>query len=188
LWPTGTVAGIPAGKRAFALDVDKVQGIVFLNPGDHFDLMAAWSVDVQKALTPPSGRAGTATSPSPELHAQVHSQPKRAGVKRLVHDGIVVSGPKQVSRSPRRTGGRPAPEREMMIAVNPDEVAPLLEALATDAEVSCVARSGRTDDPGTSVIPESNPVPPVRAIEQLLGNRRSTTAFPVQGAAPTPEK
>ena len=37
----GLVAGIPAGKRALRIDVETVNGIIGLQPGDRFDILAA---------------------------------------------------------------------------------------------------------------------------------------------------
>ena len=52
-------------------------------------------------------------------------------------------------------------------------MAALTEALAIHAEVNCVARSGRPDDPGTSsVTPGSPPAPKVRTLETIIGGKR----------------
>ncbi len=55
---------------------------------------------------------------------------------------------------------RTKPVQEAVIAVAPGEVARLTEALAVGAEISCVPRSGRPDDPRDSLTPESDPWSP----------------------------
>jgi Flp pilus assembly protein CpaB len=181
----GLVAGIPPGKRAVALDVTKVQGVVYLNAGDHFDLLASWPVDLERALT--GGRGGSVSSPNPALHAEIHNRPKRAGVNTIVHNGLVVQKAQPVKTPPRRSIGRPLPEQEIIIAVEPEEIAALTEALTTDAEITCVARSGQLGDPGAaSVTPGSNPIPKVTTVDTFTGSKRHTVAFPAGGSG-TPE-
>jgi Flp pilus assembly protein CpaB len=179
----GLVAGIPPGKRAIALDVTKIQGVVYLKADDHFDLLASWPVDLERTLT--GGRGGSVSSPNPALQAAISQQPKRAGVRTIVHAGVVVQPAQPVKSLPRRGIGRPQPEQEIIIAVDPEEIAPLTEALTTDAEITCVARSGRPGDPGAaSVTPGHNPVPNVKAVEIISGKRSQTVAFPAGDAGP----
>lgn len=162
---SGLVAGIPPGKRAIALDMSKVHGVVYLKSGDHFDLLAAWPIkssDLGKKL-------------AAELHGA-----KRAGVKVVVNDGIVITPVVPVKKAGKKIGDRPPPEQEIIVAVDAEEIGPLTEALATNAEMTCVARSGRPDDPGpASVIPAFDPVPRVRTIEVLVGSRRETIVYPI---------
>ena len=88
---------------------------------------------------------------------------QRARVQVLVQNGVVVS-PLQTRAVPvtsttltqgQRT--RTIPVQEMVIALDPDEVAPFLEALSVEAEITCLARSGRPDDPVDSITPSSDP-------------------------------
>jgi hypothetical protein len=55
---------------------------------------------------------------------------------------------------------RMRPIQEIVIAVDPDEVARLTEAMAVGAQISTVPRSGRPDDPANSITPDLRPVSP----------------------------
>jgi len=57
----------------------------------------------------------------------------------------------------RGTTTRTLPVQEMVIALEPDEVAPFMEALSVEAQITCLARSGRPDDPVDSLTPSSEP-------------------------------
>lgn len=194
----GLSAGVPAGKRALRIDVDKVHGIVGLQPGDRFDMVSALSLD------------GTSTD-RPELtglysglvrrQAQM-SNYRRARVQVLVQNGVVVT-PLQTRQIPmtntsltRGTTVRTIPVQEMVIALAPEEVAPFMEALSVEAQITCLARSGRPDDVLDSLTPASEPdlsmwAPyfpgtgtlgegePVRVIESI--DDRERTFIPVPG-------
>ena len=94
---------------------------------------------------------------------------------------------------------RTRPVQEAVIAVDPDEVAPLTEALAVDAALTTVPRSGRPDDPPNSRTPDSRPFSPFTTpgtaangqgfdgkrdsasftmVETIMGQRRSLSAVP----------
>ena len=87
------------------------------------------------------------------------------------------------------------PKQEMVIALGPDEVAQLVEAIAVEAEVLCIARSGRLDDPEESVTLPSEPELPWglggrvgssgggHVIEAIEGGERKLHAVPSSGAA-----
>ena len=45
----GLTAGVPPGKRAFAIGVDQLAGARGLLHGDHFDLLAGVPVDMEKS-------------------------------------------------------------------------------------------------------------------------------------------
>ena len=45
------------------------------------------------------------------------------------------------------------PVQEMIIALAPSEVAPLMAAIRLEADLTCVARSGHPDDPAESLTP-----------------------------------
>jgi len=180
LMPAGTraglVAGIPAGKRAMALDMSKIQGVVYLKAGDHFDLMAAYPINAAK---------GSPLAKS--LEAQTMHGTKRVGVKVIVHDGVVITPVTPPKKAGKKIGDRPAPEHEIVIAVDPEEVAPLTEALALKADLLCIARSGRPDDPGSaSVVPGSAPLPKFAVTEVLIGSRRQSFFGPIVEDADKP--
>ena len=88
---------------------------------------------------------------------------------------------------------RTRPVQEVVIAVDPTEVARLTEAMAVQAKIWMVPRSGRPDDPMTSQTPDLRPVSPFsdgseggargdglayRVVETIMGQRRELTAVP----------
>jgi hypothetical protein len=88
---------------------------------------------------------------------------------------------------------RTRPVQEVVIAVDPTEVARLTEAMAVEAKIWMVPRSGRPDDPMTSRTPDLHPVSPFsdgsevggrgdgssyRVVETIMGQRRELTAVP----------
>ena len=161
----GLSAGVPAGKRALRIEVDKVRGIVGLQQGDRFDMVAAMTlkdapapdfVGLYKNLA--GGQAGPAAA-KPRAEARV-----------LVQNGVVVTAletrqiPTSTSSLTQGRTTKTLPVQEMVIALDPDEVAPLLEALSLSAEITCVARSGRPDDPEDSETPSSE------SAEDVWGN------------------
>ena len=144
----GFVAGIPAGKRAMRIEVDWVHGIVGLQPGDRFDILAAVPVE-SSTQVPFSG----VFADQMKVQTQLEGLNKQARVDVLVQNGVVVSElqtrqvPITQSSLTRGTTTRTVPKQEMVIAVGPDEVAELMEAIAIEAQVTCIARSGHPDDP-----------------------------------------
>ena len=129
----GIVAGIPAGKRALRIDATKVSGIVGLARGDRFDLIATFDVaakmgggvKMQGAGMNGFGRLGSSVRATPIVASGAVVQP----LERRVLPGRVE---KIVE--------------EMVIAVDPEEVATLTEALHTGARIDCVPLSGRPED------------------------------------------
>jgi Flp pilus assembly protein CpaB len=176
----GLVAGIPAGKRAFVLAADKVQGIHGLKLGDRFDLLASVPIDLDKAFA----KLKLVGTPDP---AQAFG--KGARVRVLVQHGAIVL-PVAIREiptgAPSKTGKTPTKVvQEATIAVDPDEVAPLHEALAIQATLMCVARSGRTEEESMKTLtPGSPPPPPMHAMEVISGAKRQTLVFPVVGKGP----
>jgi hypothetical protein len=97
---------------------------------------------------------------------------------------------------------RNRPVQELVVAVDPEEVARLTEALAVNAEIACVPRSGRPDDPVDSHTPDlqpwspfwgpsgsgtptSSPLPttasqgpPLNMVERINGDKREMLAIP----------
>ena len=157
----GVAGGVPPGKRALRIEVDKVEGIVGLQPGDRFDMVAASPLDT----APASSAAASFVGPfSDQMRRQTElGTYRRARVQVLVQNGVVVT-PLQTRAVPvtsttltqgQRT--RTIPVQEMVIALDPAEVAPFLEALSVEADITCLARSGHPDDPLDSVTPSSDP-------------------------------
>lgn len=166
----GLTAGIPKGKRALRIPVDFVQGIIGLNPGDRFDLVAARTVTPKAAVQIPASTASEqpsfsgvysdlvprASDPAPKLP---RSKDPEARVDVVVQGGVVVTGLETrlvPTSSTSLTAGQitgTRPVQEMVIALAPEEVAPLMAALRLESDLTCVARSGRPDDPEDSVTP-----------------------------------
>jgi Flp pilus assembly protein CpaB len=160
----GLVAGIPAGKRAMRVPADKITGLVGLLAGDRFDLISALPIDAAGAGGGALG--GGLYSKQLELQARLTNWQKQATVRVIVQNGNVVQ-PMTTRQVPvannTLTSGlviRTRPVQEVVIAVAPAEVARLAEALAVNAEISCVPRSGRPDDPRDSTTPELSPFSP----------------------------
>ena len=158
----GLVAGIPAGKRAMRLDAEKLQGLVGLRRGDRFDLISAIAISPGAAAFGGTG----IYAQQMQMQANLSNWTKQATVRVLVQNGVVVEPltTRQVPIANRTlTQGtivRTKPVQEIVIAVDPVEVARLSEALAVDAEINCVPRSGRPDDPYESRTPGIAPLNP----------------------------
>jgi Flp pilus assembly protein CpaB len=199
----GIVGGIPAGKRAVRIAADKVDGLFGLRPGDRFDVLATLPIDANSG-----GRSLNVGGPYGQelaIQAQLSNWSKQATVRVIVQNATIVEPIKtrgvpifQTSLS-EGAALRTRPVQEAVIAVDPDEVAPLTEALAVDATLTTVPRSGRPDDPPNSKTPDSRPFSPFTTpgaaagsqgfggardsasftmVETIMGQRRSLSAVP----------
>jgi Flp pilus assembly protein CpaB len=161
----GLVAGIPAGKRAIRVEADKVQGLYGLRPGDRFDLVATLPIEAGRGGQA-FGNVGGVYGQQLALQAQLSNWQKQATVRVMVQNGVIVEPmiTRQIpvfSRSLTQGGiTRMRPVQEIVIAVDPDEVAHLTEAMAVGAQISTVPRSGRPDDPPNSITPDLRPESP----------------------------
>jgi Flp pilus assembly protein CpaB len=179
----GLVAGIPSGKRAMRVPAEKITGLIGLLPGDRFDLLSTLPIDGGGAAS--GGMGGGLYARQLELQARLTNWQKQATVRVVVQNGNIVQPmtTRQVPVSnPSLTQGiivRTKPVQEVVIAVFPSEVAHLTEALAVGAEVTCIPRSGRPDDPYDSITPESNPWSPYGGVVQR------PSAVSSDGSSPT---
>jgi Flp pilus assembly protein CpaB len=180
----GLVAGIPAGKCAMRVEAEKINGLIGLNPGDRFDLVSTLTIDAGRASI-----AGGPYSQQLEMQARLSNWQKQATVRVLVQSGLVVE-PLTTRQVPVVSSGlvsgltvRTRPVQEIVIAVDPDEVAHLTEAMAVGAQLSCVPRSGRPDDPPDSVTPNLSPWSPFGGAATPPGYANSQTGG-AQPAAP----
>jgi Flp pilus assembly protein CpaB len=161
----GLVAGIPPGKRAIRVEADRVNGLFGLNPGDRFDLVATIPIDTTQSgsLQGVGGLYGQQLN----LQAQLSNWRRQATVSVLVQNGAIVEPmvTRQVPVFSRTlTQGavtRMRPVQEIVIAVDPEEVAPLTEAMAVEASISAVPRSGQPGDDPDSFTPGSRPRSPI---------------------------
>ena len=163
----GIVAGIPPGMRAMRIDASKVNGIAGLGRGDAFDLVA--TLDFSR------GRSG-------DMRMQTATSSQLGTFGSQVRASTVVSGGAVVQPLETRAiaGSSGQLVEEMVIAVNPGEVAALTEALHSGARLDCVPRSGRPAD-----VAASPPDPKkafgrngMRVIETISGGRRWVVAVP----------
>ena len=190
----GITAGIPAGKRAFRCDVSRINGLFGLNPGDRFDLVATLPIDDKPAQSQLQKFGGT-YGPALALQSSFQNLTKQATVEVLVQSGVVVEAVDTraipVSSSSLTSGQvtRTKPIQEIVIAIDPEEIAPLTEALAVEAEVTAWARSGRPDDPADSVTPSRTPPSPfdgpegggMKLVETIGGSTRQMVPVPIAG-------
>ncbi|MEO0652925.1 MAG: hypothetical protein AAFZ65_19780 [Planctomycetota bacterium] len=193
----GLVGGIPTGMRGLTIEVEAVRGIAALSPGDRFDILAAQPVESDPGSSIAfSGVFGDrARAETARMGAT-----KRARVDVLVQSGIVVL-PLSTRQVPVATSSltsgltvRTKPVQEITVALRPDEVSPLMEALAVEAELSCVPRSGRPDDPLDSITPSIEPPLPswmsddkgtggLSLVDRIDGADRQIVPVPARGGS-----
>lgn len=184
----GIVAGIPAGKRSFVLQSDRITGIQALQMGDHLDVLATLPVDFDKMLEKHMKNGMPLFIAESQLSSGSYL-PRRAGVKSLVQNGVVVqpvtTREVPVPNAPLGPHGETKKRvvQEVTIAIEPTEVAPLTEALAVHAEIFCVAHSGLPGD-APKTTPGSNPSPRINATEIITGNKREVLIFTTPGGPP----
>ena len=189
----GLVAGIPAGKRAIRVSADRVEGLYGLNAGDRFDIVATLPIDAANG-----GRSlnfGGPYSQEIALEAELSNWDKQATVRVIVQNAVIVEPLVGRSVPVAQTTAQAAAARaraiqEAVIAVNPDEVALLTEAMAVEARLSSIPRSGRPDDPVNSRTPDLRPFSPFATqgrgsqsnafstVETIMGQKRAVTAVP----------
>lgn len=175
----GLAGGTPPGKRALTLEAARLHGIYGLRIGDRIDLVASVPVDA-KPTTSDLRVLLNGTRPSGPLSAAK----KQANVVVLAENAIVVS-PVTVRPvpGPKSKAAQSKPIEELTIAVSPEEVARLSEALAVDAVITAVMRSGRPDEVEGPVKPASSeePPPPPTLIETIRAGQRTTLIFGPDG-------
>jgi Flp pilus assembly protein CpaB len=177
----GLSGGIPAGKRGMWVQADKVKGVVDLNEGDRFDLVATVPIDAKNQDLGKSKMAGPYGSQL-ALQASLTNWKKQATVSVIVQSGVIVS-PMRTRKVPFTVNSltqgaivREKPVQEIFIAIDPQEVARLTEAMAVEAEIACVPRSGRPGDPTDSVTPDLKPRTPFSAIGSAADAAASTSS------------
>lgn len=153
----GLVAGIPAGKFAMSIPAAEIAGLDQLRGGDRFDLLVSLPKrddGGQIANSEPAALFGGIKPPS----LRVGQLSRRHGVKHLVTDGMLVtlfsgkerstSGLSGLTVAP---GGSKSKKSTPAIvyaelAVSPDEIGPLTEAISLGTKLTCVLRSGLPSD------------------------------------------
>lgn len=185
----GVAAGVPPGKRAMRVAVTNVIGLENLNVGDRFDLVATLALS-EDALRSGS-LAGVNTQDLAALDPRFANWAKQATVDVVVQNGTLVSPvetraiPVTANSLTQGTITRTRPVQEVVIAVAPEEVARLTQAIAVGASVQAVIRSGHPDDPEDSITPNFVPTSPLGAgsagngyslMETITGNERRYVA------------
>ena len=195
----GIVAGIPAGKRAIRIPTDEVEGLFGLHAGDRFDLVATMPIDGGRGGGGQAFDMGGVFADQLALEARLSNWQKQATVQVIAQNGVIVEAMTTrqipVVQTSVADGARirTRPVQEVVIAVDPAEVARLTEAMAVQAKIWMVPRSGRPDDPLDSETPDLYPVSPFsdgsgaavggggsdyRVVETIMGQRRELTAVP----------
>ena len=204
----GIVAGIPAGKRAVRISADKVDGLYGLHAGDRFDLLATMPIDASQSGGGQTFNFAGVYGQQLALQARLSNWDKQATVRVIVQSAVIVQPmttrgiPIYQTSLTEGSATRVRPVQEAVIAIDPDEVALLTEAMAVDAKLTTIPRSGRPDDPLNSRTPDLSPVSPftrpgdggLRAaepgvatdgnakdfsvVETILGQKRALTAVP----------
>jgi Flp pilus assembly protein CpaB len=189
----GLVAGIPAGKRAIRVSADRVEGLYGLNAGDRFDVVATMPIDAADG-----GRSLNFSGPYSQeiaLETQLSNWEKQATVRVIVQNAVIVEpmfarAVPVTTTSPQAAAARARAVQEAVIAVNPNEVALLTEAMAVEARLSSIPRSGRPDDPVNTRTPDLRPFSPFATaaggnqtngfstVETIMGPKRAVTAVP----------
>ena len=192
LMPVGTragmAAGIPAGKVAISVPAESVAGLALVRRGDRFDLLAhrgnsdATDAEPMKRRSEPAELFGGMKDPSLSVAGNFGGD-----VRRLADDAVLVSiesvtRPQTGSDDPK---GRPTvpPNRSKSkdadlieiaeLAVAPEDVAAISQAISRGVPLTCVLRSGRPDDadalrePMRGMVPVLTPAQDVEAFSAL---------------------
>lgn len=175
----GLVAGIPAGKRSMVLDAARVRGLHALAAGDRCDLLAAVPIPPPPAS---ARRRGGVATPVPPPSAE------RRRMVVLVQNGLVVKAVSFREPPKGKAGGAAKGVEEVVLAVEPEELAPLSETLAEGTEVVCVARSGRPDDLGAADVTPGSRHDQTRIVELMVGFERDVFVAEVRPDAPFPAR
>jgi hypothetical protein len=169
----GVVAGVPPGKWAYTLDATKVQGIHALRAGDHVDILASLPLDdKQKGAS------------SQILNAPIAARTKQAVIRVLVDDGVIAV-PVTTRKPPGGAKAKGGDISEVVIACDPEELPALSEAVAIDATLICVARSGRPGAENAKTELKGKTPPEPTTIEVIVGGKRKVLAFHFGEELPT---
>jgi len=173
----GIVAGIPEGKRALRIDASKVSGIVGLQQGDRFDLIATYR-----------GDGGAARVES--VYGSNGLGPYGAGIgarSRIIAENAAVVTVLSARALPTPGRGEQIVQ-EMVVALGPDEVPLVTEALEVAKRIDCIPRSGlpsqaahdaqHVGDSGSSNTNRARRPGDEPIIDLIEGDRRSLRRLP----------
>jgi len=192
------------GGRSQSLEVD-LDGAL---GGDRFDLLATMPIDATQSGGGQTFNFAGVYGQQLALQARLSNWDKQATVRVIVQSAVIVEPmttrgvPIYQTSLTEGSATRVRPVQEVVIAIDPDEVALLTEAMAVNARLTTIPRSGRPDDPVNSRTPDLSPVSPfmrpgaggLRAgepgaptdedgnafsvVETIMGQKRALTAVP----------
>jgi Flp pilus assembly protein CpaB len=157
----GVVAAVPPGKRAMRIEADQIKGLYGLNIGDRFDLVATIPIETKSGTK--GLKIGGAYQEVLTLQAELTNWMKQATVRVLVQNGHLIEPlttrvvPVYATTLTQGSVTRQRPIQEYVIAVDPQEVALLTQAIAVKAQINAVPRSGQPGDPEDSRTPDLQP-------------------------------
>jgi Flp pilus assembly protein CpaB len=157
----GLVAAVPPGKRAMRIEADQVKGLYGLHIADRFDLVA--TIPIESKAGTKGLKIGGAYQEVLALQAELTNWMKQATVRVLVQNGQLVqpliTRQVPISANTLQQGAvtRMRPIQEYVIAVDPQEVALLTQAIAVKAQINAVPRSGQPGDVEDSRTPDLQP-------------------------------
>jgi hypothetical protein len=170
----GLSAGVPPGRKLMTLDLSKVDGFYGLHAGDHVDLVSTSPIEMPKG-----GGTGGQYGNMLQQEATYAMMQKRARTRVLAQDVVLVTGEHirqkpTISRSlSQGTFVRNIPVQEIDIAVKPDDVPAINEALATEVKITALAHSGQPGEDDSVETPGSDPLGDLPVIEAVVGNKKN---------------
>ena len=184
---TGLAGGVPEGKHGFFIRADQADGLRLLKMGDRFDLLAS--------LPEESGSGAEYGLLMGGIKALGKKPIPLSGVRLLVQGGTVValtdgrtmttqggmafSSPATAAANrsrPTTAAGGSGGGEQLAIAIDPEEVVPLTQALGAGLRIHAVARSGQTTevteepDELAGLIPFPATAVPLKAYSRISAN------------------
>ena len=143
---TGLSGGVPEAKQGFFVESTKIPGLELLKMGDTFDLLAGLPEEAQQQ---PEAEYGLLAG---GVKVRGGKPIPVSGVRLLVQDAQMVAVTRGRDMTTQGVMDLPEPSSrnrtvagatQITIAIDPQEVVPLTQALAAGRMIHCVARSGR---------------------------------------------
>jgi len=174
--PPGLVGLVPPGMRLVPVPAASVKGLEALRFGDHFDLYVADATNSEMIATAKKVLKTREHVSDADLLRLAQAE-KSLEQRLLVQNGAVL----------RPTSGSKSKNREVAVALHPDDVEPLLAALDEDGTIYCIARSA-AEAKNTERVQVTAP-DPMREfawlyeghqdVEFFNGNERSVISVPI---------
>lgn len=174
----GAVALVPTGMTLLTLDGSKIRGLDQLKYGDTFVLLVSEPVDpelIEAAERILEQRGDNDIEKKLELAALEDMAYQRV----LVNKGILIKAAK---------GGTGRHDKDVSVAMLPEEVSPVLAALDLEHNIYCAARSGLAGAEQSNPLRIPDQVPPVERlgwlwesvhqVELVNGTERTSVTVP----------